>query len=550
MYIIKNAWKSITRNKGRNIMIMIIALVIAISACISLSIREAAITAREDTLSGLTITAQLSFDRTSVMSEMKGGGDTDGEAPDMSEDSDSFDRGNFDFESLQGSSLTVDDYMVYTELLGDDDSYYYTVTASLDATGDLLPYGEEESDDEDSDDSSEDDSTDSGRGDMPGGGMSMGSSGDFNITGYSCYNAMMDNFGSDGTYSISDGSMFDETSTAAECIISDELAMYNDLEVGDTITLANPEYESETYTLTIVGIYTNSASDAGNSAFSSTDPANEIFMNSYALDVILAASEELEDESGDAISGELTFTYVLASYENYEDFVAAAEEYGLPDNYSISSSDLSAYESSLTPLETLSTMTTWFFLIVLAIGGVILIVINIFNLRERKYEVGVLTAIGMKKSKVASQFICEVFMITFSAIIVGSIIGATVSVPVTNALLAQQIEQSTSTNEQLSENFGGMEFGGGGGADIEIGDGDSDSAETGGKGGGSIGGGGERMNAISNANNYIESVSSATNLTVILQMILVGALLTIISSMAAMITIMRYEPLQILSNRS
>ena len=50
--------------------------------------------------------------------------------------------------------------------------------------------------------------------------------------------------------------------------------------------------------------------------------------------------------------------------------------------------------------------------------------------------------------------------------------------------------------------------------------------------------------------NYVESISYATNLTVILQMILVGALLTITSSMAAMITILRYEPLQILSNRS
>ena len=49
---------------------------------------------------------------------------------------------------------------------------------------------------------------------------------------------------------------------------------------------------------------------------------------------------------------------------------------------------------------------------------------------------------------------------------------------------------------------------------------------------------------------YVDSVSSATNLTVVWQLILVGILLTILSGSAAMITIMRYEPLRTLSDRS
>lgn len=39
MYIIRNALKCIDRSKGRNVLIGIIVLVIAISACIGLSIR-------------------------------------------------------------------------------------------------------------------------------------------------------------------------------------------------------------------------------------------------------------------------------------------------------------------------------------------------------------------------------------------------------------------------------------------------------------------------------------------------------------------------------
>ena len=42
MYIFKNAWKNITRNKGRNILIGIIVVVIAASSSITLAIRESA----------------------------------------------------------------------------------------------------------------------------------------------------------------------------------------------------------------------------------------------------------------------------------------------------------------------------------------------------------------------------------------------------------------------------------------------------------------------------------------------------------------------------
>lgn len=514
MYIFKNALKSITRNKGRNILITILTLVIATAACVSLSIKEAAETAKEDTINNLSITAQLSFDRTSVMDGMREN-TTDG----------GFNRGNFNFSSLNGTTLTMDDYMSYTEYLSDSDGYYYSLTTSLNAKGDVLPYGSEE------DNNNSNEQYQQMRPNKSG--MMRMSNGDFTITGYSSYTAMLSMFGENGTYSISSGEMFDETSPEYTCIISDELAMYNNLSVGSVLTLENPNFEGETYDITISGIYSNSSSNEGNSQFSRFDPANNIYMNSYALQLLTDESAAIgntttNDFTGDtisaAVSGEINFTYILANIENYDVFHEKVESAGLPENYVLSSADLASYENSLTPLNTLSSMTGWFFFIVLIIGGVILVVINMFNLRERKYEVGVLAAIGMKKHKVISQFVCELFVITFAAIIIGAGIGASVSVPVANTLLEQQIEKAESSTTQLNDNFG---FQGGGFNK------------------------GVWNNPLTKAPvNYVESVSSATNITVIFQMILVGAFLTIISSMVAMITIMRYEPLQILSSRS
>ena len=76
MYILKNALRCISRSKGRNILIGIITLVIAVSACLGLSIRQAAESAKSDTLDGMSVTATISFDRQSMMNNMgrPGGG--------------------------------------------------------------------------------------------------------------------------------------------------------------------------------------------------------------------------------------------------------------------------------------------------------------------------------------------------------------------------------------------------------------------------------------------------------------------------------------------
>lgn len=60
MFVVKNAWKSVTRNKGRNILVIIIVTIIAIAATIGLSIRQAATTARNTGLENTTVTAKNS----------------------------------------------------------------------------------------------------------------------------------------------------------------------------------------------------------------------------------------------------------------------------------------------------------------------------------------------------------------------------------------------------------------------------------------------------------------------------------------------------------
>ena len=73
MYILKNSIKSITRNKGRNILIGIIILVIAASSTVTLAIRNTANKLVKDYESAHDIIGTISFNRQQLSEQFKGG---------------------------------------------------------------------------------------------------------------------------------------------------------------------------------------------------------------------------------------------------------------------------------------------------------------------------------------------------------------------------------------------------------------------------------------------------------------------------------------------
>lgn len=563
MYIFKNSFRNIIRNKGRTILSAIIIIAIAFSSCVALSIRQAAQTAREDVLSGLSITAQISLDRSSMMKQSS---DEDG-------DSDSKE----DFAKKMGeASLSVDQMQTYAGADSVKD-FYYTLTSSVNADGieavessSSVMNQQIESSSEQSETAKE--NTESSAqdipqmqggqgGDMQGGPM-MGTQGSFTLIGYSSDSAMTD-FVS-GTSKITSGQVFDENTDEAQCIISEELAEYNSLEVGDTITVTNPNDESESYELTVVGIYSNSQSgvqNGGNMGFStSSDPANQILMSYTALKAITDESAENATtttndfglEQSSALNANISGTYVFESVEDYEAFESEARELGLSEDYIISSRDLESYEQSLTPLETLSKIAGYFLIVILAIGAIIIVVLNVLSDRERKYEIGVLTAVGMKKKNVALQFVSEILIVTLMAAVIGGAAGAVSSVPITNALLESQITASQEASSSMQENFGRPSDMGTppdmqSGTDTQQQSEQADSEQTESEQSGSQS---EKAQPSSPQQaQYISSVSSAVNLKVLAELLGISVLLAAAGAAVAVGSIMRYEPLKILSNR-
>ncbi|MDR2748561.1 MAG: hypothetical protein LBB10_01500, partial [Bifidobacteriaceae bacterium] len=305
MMIVKNAWRSIRRAKGRNILIGIIIFTIATTSTIALSILKAANDAKASGLENTKITAQISPDRQKLMSSARssGGGTTT------------------TMEPIQIPELTLDQLESYSKLEGVE-SFYYTNTASLSSAGTFPPVK----------------SSDNSANSAPGGGQARGTmlfggaaNADFTLTGYSSSEAMSDFI--DGSKTITEGGVFKFTD-GYECIISSTLAAQNSTKVGDTITLKNPLKSSETYKLKVTGIYksTEENQTSGPMPLASADPANAVYASASTISAIVSNSAKNPEtsttegmngqnrEQSSKMNDRITGTYVLPSKEAYDQF--------------------------------------------------------------------------------------------------------------------------------------------------------------------------------------------------------------------------------------
>ena len=114
--------------------------------------------------------------------------------------------------------------------------------------------------------------------------------GDFTIQAYSSYDAMSEFISGDNK--IVEGEVSSDFKSDS-CIIHEELATLNDIEVGDTITLVDPNDDSITYELEVTGIYqtTNEGQSGPFQMFSNS--ANTIITNQTVAEKLIEQDENL-----------------------------------------------------------------------------------------------------------------------------------------------------------------------------------------------------------------------------------------------------------------
>jgi putative ABC transport system permease protein len=292
-----------------------------------------------------------------------------------------------------------------------------------------------------------------------------------------------------------------------ECIVSTAFADKNMIEVGDIIDIAQGMVANNPLSLTVVGIYFDfkksmygDGTDEGTVA--TINVRNDIITN-YETAAAFAKTDPRVD----------TAAYYLKNPDLLSAFESEARAAGLSYDYKVTT-DEDAYNRIVGPVQGMAKITFTFMIVVLVLGGLILILLASLAIRERKYEVGVLRAMGMKKHKVAFGLICESLAVTVVCLAIGLSIGTIAAQPVSDALLQGQVAAAEASN---SSNAPNMMYAG--------------------------------VQTDTNAKPLTE-LDVNLNISVVMTIILISLLLVFISSSVGISNITKYEPIKILMERN
>jgi len=289
-----------------------------------------------------------------------------------------------------------------------------------------------------------------------------------------------------------------------ECIISEGLAELNGISVGDTIQLYGAVMEQAAamgfapavYNLIVTGIYFCSAESVSTWGSTTMTRQNEV----------LTVAETMP-------GAQVIARYYLNHPSDLEAFERELRTKGLHAIFDVNT-DENLYNAIVGPVEGMRGIVMTFMVVVLILGAIILILLSSIAIRERKYEIGVLRAMGMKKAKVALGLWFEMIIITALCLIIGTFAGSIVAQPISNRLLEQQSENAQNIQDSL---FVGRDLG--------------------------------SLSRVVN-DDPITEINVLLDIDTILQITLISLLLASAAGFAAISRITKYEPIKILMERN
>ena len=426
MNFIKRAWLSLMAKKGRSFLLILVTSAIMLFVLAGLLIRNAADAATSNAKKNVGATLTLSANREAAFKKMRQGA-TSGAKP-----------------SLSMTPVKLSDVKQIASLKNVE-NYNLTSTTSVNA----------QSFEAISTSSSSDQSVMQGGGNMPGGDDKMTSSqGDIAVTGVSA-TSLTSNF-TDNNYKITKGRGIKASdANTNNIIIESELAKQESLKVGDTVTVKATS-GSKTYQLTIVGIYkapsTSTSTQMGSGA---TDPANTIY-SSYTLANTIKGSKYAN--TADSV------TFTVSDPAKVNSVKKAGKKLINTSKYSLSANDASyqSVKSSMNNIKSFADKIVW---LVAIAGTIILALIVILMIRERRYEIGVLLSMGESRMKIIGQFFIEMFIVLVIAVGVAGVGGKFVGDKLGEQLVSQQASSTASNvNSQRPGNTDSGQGGPGGNA--------------------------------------------------------------------------------------
>ena len=497
--MLKRARLSISRKPSKTIILVIVMFVMANLVLASIAIKNAVNESTKFAKQSLGSTVYLSADMDKIREEAM-----------QNRDQNSGGTGNFRM-NITRPTIYVD--MVKTIA---ESSYVKDYTYGINATAEESGFTAIESDDN-----------------SPSfGGMNRNMSsiyGNMSIVGINSYAFISEVQGK--IMDLVDGTYFDET-TNGKAIISDELAQENELKVGDKIKLVNKEIDmsnynprsnedptvtsSETFEVEIIGIY-----DVNTDNFNT----NTIYMN-----VETAAQFLKQDGYNDGNYGVENVAYFLNDPEEADAFISEVnKKYPSLSNENLKLDiDSSSYDQMVGPIESVGSFAdTVLWIVIIASVLIITLIIN-NNIKDRKYEIGVLMSLGGSKKNVVGGFLVELIIIGT----IGFALSIGTSYFLANSMGQNLLESQLKQSEEQSENNFGRPGAGGMGGNFQFGR--------------------NSMDGMNNNNSNVEAINNidiSVSVSDYALLFMIGYLIAGVAMIIPSMNIVKYEPKTILTGR-
>ncbi|MGX7047477.1 ABC transporter permease [Pseudolactococcus piscium] len=277
----------------------------------------------------------------------------------------------------------------------------------------------------------------------PGGGVEpiKMNQGDFTVIGINNLKTVSDF--SDGTNKITSGRALNaEDEKSNNVVIEADLALANSLKAGSTFTIKDTD--GKAYTMTVVGIYKSSSSvDSMAANFSFMNVSNRLYTSLTFANTLAGTSDTIESA-----------TYNLTDPAKSASFVKAAKKLIDTEAYTVTSND-SVYQQMLAPLNNVAKFAKNIVILVAIAGTIILTLIVILTIRERRGEIGILMSMGEGRLKIIGQFFIELFLVMIVAIGIASATGNIVGNVVGSQLLSSQTTKTAESTNSSQHQMGG-----------------------------------------------------------------------------------------------
>ncbi|AFR28069.1 FtsX-like permease family protein [Arthrobacter sp. Rue61a] len=214
----------------------------------------------------------------------------------------------------------------------------------------------------------------------------------------------------------------DYTAAEAKALVGTSLAEKNSLTVGSTFTIQDK-------TFTVAGVF-----DAGTT------------FGNNAVYVTLPEAQTLA-ETPDELS---TMIVTVNSMENVDSTKTAVQDALGTDKADVTQGQRNL-ETAVSSLDSVKNISLVAFIAALATAGIIILLIMVMLVRERRREIGVLKAIGARNRTIGMQFVLESLVL----VALGSVVGAVIASLASGGIASALISSNTSTTAAPTTQRGG-----------------------------------------------------------------------------------------------